>query len=387
MDVAALVIADLVVTEGSIRGAARRAGRPVGTVAGALARVEAALAVDLVDRSGGRSTATLSAQARSGALARLRSLAEALTDPSGAADPTMAAARLSVGVDALGRFAETVRLGSIRAAARLAGVGQPQLSRQISRLEAELGRPLLERTEGGSRPTADGRRVAVLGAELVDLWTELAAGAPRDFRRAERTVRFGTVVPLGHESRLARLVADVVARWPARRPGRHLAVKSGIASDLVADLKAGVLDAALIDADPGPLGLVGRRVARSRLALAGPPGLAAADPAAILRRGPVAVPSRRSGLRQRVDALLGTEPVLPDRFVEVDSIPVIVDLVMRHGFVSVLPLDSAAALGAAVATIPLGAEHDLALWLAVAPGRDGDGSLDDLVALIGPPPG
>ncbi len=48
--------------------------------------------------------------------------------------------------------------GSLTEAARWLGVSQPGASRQIQRLEAEMGVPLLERASDGVRLTADGER-------------------------------------------------------------------------------------------------------------------------------------------------------------------------------------------------------------------------------------
>ncbi len=379
MDTAALVLADLVVTLGSVRGAARGAGVSPGTAAAAIRRLEEALAVDLIARDGASGTVTLPAQARAGALARLGALAVGIVAPDSDRDAALratVAARLSV--DALARFATVVERGSIRAAATAHGVGQPQLTRQLKRLEAVLGAPLLARAGSGSQPTERGRRVARLAGELAALWRETAANGPEDFRRGERTVRFGTIVPLGHESRLARLVADVVAGWPRLRPARPLAVTSTTAAELVSALKDGRLDVALLDAEPGPLGLDGVAVATIRLALALPPGHpAAGDPQTLAGAGRLAVPSRRSGLRQRVDRLLAGLPPGAAAVTEVDSIPVIVDLVLRHGFLSVLPLESVMAVGAGIGALPLPSDYDLALYLVTARGRgDGDTAAD-----------
>lgn len=373
-----------------MRGAARRAGVSAGTAAGAIARMEAALSVDLLTRDGAAGTVTLAAQAKAPALLRLATLAEAIVAPD--ADPEAArraAVRARVSVEALARLADAVDFGSIRAAAKSHGVGQPQLTRQLRRLEAVLGRPLLARGGTGSVPTVEGRRVAALAAELVALWRATAAAGPAEFRRSQRTVRFGTIVPLGHESRVARLVADVVAGWPKLRPGHPLTVKSTTAAELVTELKAGSLDVALLDAEPGPLGLDGVAVARIRLALALPPDAPRHAPAAALLRGcRLAVPSRRSGLRGRIDAVLAAFGAEPSDVTEIDSIPVIVDLVMRHGFISVLPLDSIRAVGGGIAAVALSPDFDLTLHLVTVAGRGEDRAVHDVLSLVaaaGPP--
>lgn len=71
--------------------------------------------------------------------------------------------------------------GSVTDAARRLGRSQPTLSRQLQRLEADLGTPLLERHPLGMRLTAAGERVSQFARERLDaedaLRAELSDGA------------------------------------------------------------------------------------------------------------------------------------------------------------------------------------------------------------------
>ena len=75
-------------------------------------------------------------------------------------------------------------------------------------------------------------------------------------------------------------------------------------------------------------------------------GLANTDGAAIelLQKHPIAMPSVRSGLRQMTDRYLASTLTAAQRarltLVEVDSIPVIINLVREHGHLSILPEQS-----------------------------------------------
>lgn len=86
------------------------------------------------------------------------------------------------------RFNAIVEEGSLRKAAERLSVTQPALSRSIAILEADFGRPLLERHARGVRMTQFGERVMQASLRMLRSWeiaeTELRAGA------AERTVVF-----------------------------------------------------------------------------------------------------------------------------------------------------------------------------------------------------
>ena len=108
--------------------------------------------------------------------------------------------------------------------------------------------------------------------------------------------------------------------------------------------------------------------------------------ATLLATHPIALPSPRSGLRQKIDplleALFGRDGRRAPEIVEVDSIPVILKLVTRHRFVSVLPGASLAALDPAVARLELGPDFSLPLWIAWPRGRAGDSIQRQVLALL-----
>lgn len=379
-------MAEVTLSERSTRRAARLVGRPPSTVATALARLETALSVDLARRAGSGLAETLEARRIAPVLKAIRTVSEQLVGGEGSDERLRRAAACALSMMLLSRFVETVRAGSIRKAAMSLGIGQPQLTRQIRHLEDLLGAPLLTRGIDGSAPTDLGRAVHEAALEILTHWAELSGGARLQYQRDRRTVRVGSIVPLGHESRIARLLADVLAAWSSERRHHHLALSSATAEDLVGGLKSGMLDVAILDTDAGEAGLEGRPLKGSRLALMGRPGFARGRaPATVLMTEKVAVPTRRSGLRQTVMRLIGPQAPgerTPPNFVEIDSIPVIVNLVTRHGYVTVLPVASTMALPAPLDRIELPADYDLPLWLAWQPTADARRVGLDLLALL-----
>jgi LysR family nitrogen assimilation transcriptional regulator len=144
------------------------------------------------------------------------------------------------------------------------------------------------------------------------------------------------------------------------RPRQPLFLSSTTADDLISGLKNRRFDLILLDTDHYPTEFEGQLIGRSQLALAGPRSLDETerqDFAALLRRYPIAVPSPRSGLRQMTDRFLEATLTPAERsrltLVEVDSIPVIINLVLRHGHLSVLPEHSVANINPPPTLLPL----------------------------------
>lgn len=331
------VLAAAVLETRATRGAARRCGRPAASVSTALRTLEQALSTTLAIRSGTQLVFTLEAERLAPDIARLARLAIDVhgLDPSG--DPARAAAASGLTTAALERFVRVVEAGSIRAAAKDLGIGQPQLSRQIAHLERSLGHPLLERTGNGCRPSAAGARIGGPAEEILRLWASISAAAGARFRTTLRTVRLGSVIPLGPESHIAGRLATLVARWHGRGRWRDmpLALSCSTADELLGDLGAGRLDLALVDTLAPPLGFESRLVGRARLALV------RARDAVGATGAPFALPSARSGLRQQAERYLVGRATpgatVGHEIVQVDSIPVVLRLVLEHGFTAILP--------------------------------------------------
>jgi DNA-binding transcriptional LysR family regulator len=73
-------------------------------------------------------------------------------------------------------FVDTVRLGSISAAAREHHVSQPSATERMRTLERRLGVKLLRRGPGGSAPTPEGEAVAEWAREVLESVARMAEG-------------------------------------------------------------------------------------------------------------------------------------------------------------------------------------------------------------------
>jgi LysR family nitrogen assimilation transcriptional regulator len=366
LDLSTLCLVHSILEERGIRKAAARMGRPPSSASAALQRVEAAISVPLVRRDGQLLVPTLEAEARLPRLAEIAEAARALAmlgKRNGSPIPAVPLATLS-------RYAAAARSGSIRQAAKSIGLGQPQLTRQLKALESTLACALIDRSPGGIACTAKGLEALALAERIVEAWDSLCAASTERFRKTAATWRLGSVIPFGHESEIAGMLARLAVGWQKARPRQPLFLSSTTADELVAGLKSRRFDLVLLDVAAYPPEFEGALVARSQLALAAPrslPQRAGTDPVSVMKSYPIAVPSPRSGLRQMTERFLAEFLSPADRarltLIEVDSIPVIINLVLRHGFISVLPEISVANIAEPPVLIPLPAGYTQSLSL------------------------
>lgn len=355
MDTATLATALAVMQESSVRGAAVLLGRPPSSVADAFERFESTLALKLASRRDGGLSLTLAGEnlarsipALTEVLARIARIAG--EEPAEAGHALSWAAKNAIPVTTLGNFSAVVRAGSIRRAARELGIGQPNLSRQVAALERLLGKKLLIRDVHGCEPTPEGLEFSETALALTSKLAGLTGPARKRFARELRAIRLGTIIPVGHESRLAARLAALVAAWHADDAKPDLFVSSTTAEDLAEGLRSGQLDVALTDIALRNKRFESREIFSGELVIVGPADFVAPGAAIqpLVDRHLIAVPSLRSGLRQSVsealEPFLGGEGHAAARLVEVDALSIVINLVLDHGFLTVLPLEAVAAL-------------------------------------------
>lgn len=363
MDTATLATALAVLQESSVRGAASLIGRPPSSVADAFERFEGELALKLASRRDGGLSLTLAGENLAQSVTAFTHIFSALAmiaNETVAGEQALSwAAKKPLSVPSLANFNTVLRAGSIRRAARDIGIGQPNLSRQMADLERIIGRALLTRHTHGCEPTPEGLEFGELALALTAKLIGLTGPARRRFVRELHTVRLGTVIPIGHESRLAARLAALVAAWRAddARPG--LFVSSTTAEDLAEGLRTGRFDVALTDIALRNKRFESREVFSGELVLIGSANRVSAGAAiqSLIQDHLIAVPSLKSGLRQSVSAalepFLGNDGQAAARLVEVDALSIIINLVLDHGFLSVLPLEAIATLDRPIGIVPL----------------------------------
>jgi len=340
----ALFIASHVLTSGSVRETARRFQLSPSTVSTAIHNLETELAIKLTERASGE-LVTLIASGRvlDGLEPIMAAIAELgqLTGHDGAAEAYETwASRIPVKIVTMERFLEVADQGSINRAARRLRLGQPQLSLQLANLEKFLGARLFERQAQGSVLTEEGRRAYQIFMAISQAWNDLKSSADERYRRTARSLRIGSIIPTGSESWVARCLGVLVSEWNARRNNNAISLVSMTADDLREALKNGRIDVAILDSVFGLESFRHRELLQTDMVVIAPPDSTEMSVADLVAGHAICMPSPRTGLGHA--AMAFSYERAPNRrlrgqdITAADSLPVIVDLVANHGYVSFL---------------------------------------------------
>ena len=205
-------------------------------------------------------------------------------------------------------FLVTAETGSLSAAARALGMGQPTLSRQVAALEAELGVALFDRVPRGLRLTEAGLRLVAHARAMGAAAERVSLAATGQAQTLE-----GNVAITASELVAAYLLPPALAVLRARAPGLTLEI---IAANEARDLRRREADIALRSFRPDQPDLVARKLRDVEVGLYATPGHAAQladpdDPAALARATFIGYDNGPA--LARALAAIGLE-VAPDRF-------------------------------------------------------------------------
>lgn len=138
-------------------------------------------------------------------------------------------------------FYYVAKYGSLSQAARLLLAGQPNLTRAIRNLEAELGCPLFTRSSRGMRLTTEGER---LYAHIRVAFEHIEAGEAE--LAGMRNSDSGTVFLAASEVSLRCLLLPVLREYRRKFPGVRLRISNHCTPQAVAALRAGDADLAVV---------------------------------------------------------------------------------------------------------------------------------------------
>ena len=206
----------------------------------------------------------------------------------------------------LAAFVETVRLGSLKAAADRVGLTQSAITKTLNDLDRQVGSPLLHRDRGGARLTPAGQAflpfaqqsLAALGQGLDTLQSAGAGQA--------QTLRIGALPSVA-----AGVLPDAVGRFLALAPGVRIRVQDGAIAALVDQLRDGALDL-VIGRMGTPEAMVGLTFAqlyteRGAIVVAAGHPLAKSRSLLDLRNALVIYPPRSAAIRPLVDRFMLAE--------------------------------------------------------------------------------
>src|SRR6201985_683480 len=121
------------------------------------------------------------------------------------------------------------RLGSLGLAATEHGISQPAASTRISRLERQLGVPLIDRSPRGSRLTPDGELVAGWAQAAVDAAAALDAGVTSLRQRGAAVLHVAASMTVAEY-----LLPGWLSALRARDPHTAVALTAGNSADVAA---------------------------------------------------------------------------------------------------------------------------------------------------------
>ena len=160
-------------------------------------------------------------------------------------------------------FQALIEHGSFSRAAESVHVSQPALSLQIRELESSLGGPLVERESRGILLTPLGREAHEQTLRILDE-TLLLENLGQRFESGPLRVSVGIVSTLA-----PYLLSGILSRLHDATPRIELDIREAPGQDLVSNLLAGRLDAAVVSLPLGQMELPERELFEDRLVLAG----------------------------------------------------------------------------------------------------------------------
>ncbi|MFJ8749892.1 LysR family transcriptional regulator [Streptomyces sp. NPDC102441] len=138
-------------------------------------------------------------------------------------------------------FVAVAEEGSLTRAAERLFVSQPALTKQIKRLETQLGVPLFVRSRAGMALTEPGQALVARVPVLLDSWDGALRETKSVARRAARVLRVGFVASAANEA-----TQQIIEMFAGRRPGWRADMRQAAWSNPTAGLAAGDVDAALL---------------------------------------------------------------------------------------------------------------------------------------------
>jgi DNA-binding transcriptional LysR family regulator len=229
-------------------------------------------------------------------------------------------------------FVAVAESASFGAAAQRLHMSQPGISRAVASLEAELGGPLFLRHRGSVELTALGERALPRSRTIL-----AESDALRQERDAQQEIARGRVRLGSMPSVSAELLPPLLGRIERRHPELEVAVVDGHDDELVAWVRAGVVDVAVVAGAPDGLGLHPLLVDEFLAVLPANHPLATRETVRCRELAGEPFVLTRAGCERLVLELLGAAGVVPQVSHEVTEASSILALVAEGHGVSIMP--------------------------------------------------
>ena len=225
-------------------------------------------------------------------------------------------------------FTQIVESGSLSKASRQLFIAQPALSQQLSKLEGEVGRPLLNRSSRGVVPTDNGLALYHHARFMLRQLDQALSIARQESRAVQGMVSVG--LPATTASALG---LPLVRRVRERYPGIMLNVVEGMSGHLGHMIRLGQLDLAVLFSSDVASDLSAEAFLEEQLFLILPKhsrlvaprrsSVTIAEAAAL----PLILPTGEHGLRRRISAELEQRNLSARVVAEIDSLSLLMSCV------------------------------------------------------------
>ncbi|MGF6597816.1 LysR family tcuABC transcriptional regulator [Paraburkholderia sp. GAS448] len=221
-------------------------------------------------------------------------------------------------------FVQIVESGSLSKASRQLFIAQPALSQQMTRLEDEVGKPLLVRSSRGVKPTDNGEALYHHARFILRQLDQAVSVARREHANVSGRVNLGmaptTVCAIG---------LPLIKHLKAKYPGITLNVIEALSGHLEHMTRLGELDLAILFSTTAALDLTVEALLEEELFAILPRDSAMIAPhraditLAELAKLPLILPSPGHGLRRRITLEFDRANLTVDAVAEVDSLPLL----------------------------------------------------------------
>ena len=234
-------------------------------------------------------------------------------------------------VKSLYTFIAVVDHGSFAQAAESLDLSASAISVQMRGLEADVDMRLFDRSRRPPVLTQEGRDFIERAREVIIIWEDLSHSLRRDNNSGK--LRIGAV-----HTAVSTLLPAALRRLRESHPNLEMRLTTGLAHELDATLRAGLIDVALTTGtnEVAP-GFVFRTISAQRLVVLAHAGAKGADFRELLQHNPYVRFSRQARVGEMVERALEHNGIQVQTVMEVDTQDGVLALVAAGLGVSVVP--------------------------------------------------
>ncbi len=237
-------------------------------------------------------------------------------------------------IRALRAFLALHRYGTVVAAAEKVHLSQAAVSVQLKNMEEELGVALFTRTKRSLEFTPAGHQLVRLAEQLISTYEQMKAIG--DSSAVAGVLSLGVI-----NSALTGVLPRLLRKMTLENPNLEVKVIAGISGDLVAQVDAGTLDAAIVTQPPKlfPTNLAVHHLYSEPFVLITPHDMAFVDvPRTLASGAPYIAFDRSTWAGQLIDEFRAKRGVQTRPSMELNSLDAIAAVVSQGLGISIVPL-------------------------------------------------